>query len=244
METYFKIALYIVFGILPSFTWLMYYLSKDLHPEPKKTILKIFLWGALSTIPVFFVQMGFITLLVKADLSPLITSLIYWFLIISVSEELFKYLVVKFKMGDSPDLDEPLDIMLYMVVSALGFAALENVLYLFNPTDSMSFEQLIHTTLMISLVRFLGATFLHTLCSAIIGYFLALSFYFYKKRYLLFIIGFILAVLLHGFFDLLIMRIKTYQDMTPLAIILLIMGFLTFLGFEHLKRMKSISKII
>lgn len=241
--TYFKIILYIFFGILPSLTWLFYYLLKDLHPEPKKTILRIFLWGALSTIPVFFIQMGFIILLSKADISPILTSIIYWFLIISLSEELLKYLVVKFKMLESPDLDEPLDLMLYMVVSALGFAALENILYLFSPTDGMTLQQVLSATMSVSLIRFLGATFLHTLCSAIIGYFIALSIYYHNKRVLLMSTGFILAVLLHGFFNFSIIKIENYQSLIVPGIALVVAGFLTFLGFEQLKRLKSITKI-
>ena len=43
----FIIIIYVILGLLPSLTWLSYYLTKDLHPEPKKMILKIFLWGAL-----------------------------------------------------------------------------------------------------------------------------------------------------------------------------------------------------
>ncbi len=54
--------IYITFGILPSAAWLFYYLRKDLHPESKKMILKIFLWGSISTIPVYLVQKQLIEL--------------------------------------------------------------------------------------------------------------------------------------------------------------------------------------
>lgn len=239
----YKIILYIIFGVLPSVTWLAYYLSKDLHPEPKKTILRMFLWGVLVTIPVFFTQMGLTILLNECNFSPLTTSLLYWFLVIAFTEEFFRYLVVRFKVQNTQDVDEPLDIMLYMVIVALGFAALENVLYIFNPATGLSFQELIQRTMFVSLVRFVGATFLHTLCSGVIGYFMAMGFYHSKKAFYYIFLGVTFAVLLHGAYDLSIMNAESYDALIVPGIILVTLGFLTFLGFEQLKRMKSVSII-
>jgi RsiW-degrading membrane proteinase PrsW (M82 family) len=206
-------------------------------------ILKIFLWGALITVPVFFVQIGLAYLLGKIDLSPLATSIIYWFLVISFTEEIFKYLVVKLKVISSPHLDEPLDIMLYMVVAALGFAALENVLYLFAPVGQMSFDQLMNRTLIIAFVRFIGATFLHTLCSAVIGYSLAISFCEANKKYIILTAGITTATLLHGVYDFSIMTLDGYVKILVPVITILTLAFLVFSGFAKLKKMKSICKI-
>ena len=49
---------YIILGILPSLIWLAFYLKKDVHPEPKSEVLKIFFYGALVTIPAFFLEKG------------------------------------------------------------------------------------------------------------------------------------------------------------------------------------------
>lgn len=236
-----KIILYVIFGVLPSLVWLFYYLSKDAHPEPKKAILRMFFWGVLITIPVFFVQIGFMSILGKFDIDPLISAIIYWFLIISLSEEIFKYLAVNFKIMNNPDLDEPLDIMLYMVIVALGFSALENILYLFNPATNLSLEELVRQTVFLSFIRFIGATFLHTLCSAVIGYFMALSYFDEKNRTLELASGIIIAVLLHGLYDFSIMKLTGYQALLIPASILLILGFLTFLGFDKLKKMRGVT---
>ena len=239
----YTIIIYIILGIMPSLTLLMYYLSKDLHPEPKRMILKIFLWGTLITLPVFFVQIGLSRLLDVSDISNTAYNLIYWFIIIAFSEELFKYLVIKLKVINSPHLDEPIDVMLYMVVAALGFAALENVLYLFAPAGQMSFDQMISRALIIDFVRFIGATFLHTLCSAVIGYSLALSFCQVKRRYLSVGVGIILATLLHGLYDFSIMTLDGNIKFIIPAVVILTLAFLVFWGFERLKKMKSICKI-
>ena len=239
----YTIILYIIFGILPSLTWLLYYLRKDLHPEPKRMILKIFLWGALITLPVFFVQIGLRFLLDQININPLVYELIYWFLIIALSEEFFKYLVIRMKVINSPELDEPLDIMLYMVVAALGFAALENVLYLFAPMGQMSFNQLIGRTLFVDFVRFIGATFLHTLCSAIVGYSLAISFCEVKIKYIYPTAGILMATLLHGLYDFSIMTLGGYIKFAIPVVIILTLAFLVLSGFKKLKKMKSICKI-
>ena len=239
----YSIIVYVFFGVLPSLTWLSYYLRKDAHPEPKAMILKIFLWGAVITLPVFFVQIGLTYLLSKVNLDPTVRTLAYWFLVIAMSEEFFKYLVIKMKVMDSPNLDEPLDIMLYMVVAALGFAALENILYLFAPIGQMSFNQLIDRTLVITLIRSIGATFLHTLCSAVIGYSLAISFCEVKNKKRILIVGVILAALLHGLYDFSIMELNGYAKVAIPAIVILTLAFLVFSGFEKLKKMKGVCKI-
>jgi RsiW-degrading membrane proteinase PrsW (M82 family) len=239
----FVFIIYVILGLLPSLTWLSFYLKEDMHPEPKRMILRIFLWGALVTIPVIFVQVGLAYLLKLTNLIPIISDIIYWFLIIAFSEEFFKYLVVRLKVFDSPHLDEPLDIMLYMVVSALGFAAVENIAYLFGSTGAMSLNQILFRTLLLTYVRFIGATFLHTLCSAIIGYSLAFSFYHTKTRYELFLGGLILAVLLHGLYDFALSTQHGYMQFAVPASIIGIIAILVMLGFEKVKKMKSVCKI-
>src|SRR3989344_4984826 len=144
---YYRLALYIFFGVLPSLVWLFYYLRKDLHPEPKRMIIKVFLYGVLITVPVFFIQVGLSGLLKQLQYLPLFASfpiiidIIKWFIVIALVEEVLKYLVVKTIVFRSGELEEPLDIMLYMVVVALGFAALENIFYLLPSTiDNSPFD--------------------------------------------------------------------------------------------------------
>jgi len=237
------IIIYLIFGIMPSLIWLAYYLRKDPHPEPQKMIIKIFLWGSLITLPVFFIQIGFKNALDSFNINYLLGNLIYWFLIIATTEELFKYLVVKIKAVGTPDFDEPVDAIIYMVIAALGFAAVENTLYLFSPIGDLSFNQLLDRTLVITFIRSIGATFLHTLCSAVIGYSLALSFCQIKTRKISVAMGIFVAALLHGLYNFSIMTLEgSIRFYIPLAIILTL-ALIVFSGIEKLKRMKSICKV-
>jgi len=239
----YNIIIYIIFGILPSLAWLFYYLNKDLNPEPKRVIISLFIWGAIITLPVFLIQVGLATLLKNLELDPIITSIFYWFIVISFTEEIFKYLVVRFNMISSYHLDEPVDVMIYMIVVALGFAALENILYLFFPAGQMTFDQIIGRTVFITFMRFIGATFLHTLCSAIIGYSMAVSFFNIEKGKFTVAIGILMAVLLHGIFNFSIMQLDgNLKLIIPVAIIL-ILAYIIFSAFGKLKTKKGVCKI-
>lgn len=170
--------------------------------------------------------------------------LLYIFLGIAAIEEIFKYLVVKLKVLRSSEFDEPLDAMLYMIIAALGFAALENILILFFPEEPL----LIGEASIITSFRFIGATFLHALCSGTIGYFLARSFFEPKKRKKLLFTGFALAIGLHGLFNLSIIMvdkkiITAELGFSLVAVILVFLAVFVTLGFRKLKKLSSICKI-
>lgn len=40
-----SLAIYLIAGVLPCFLWLLFYLKRDRHPEPKKEIAKVFFWA-------------------------------------------------------------------------------------------------------------------------------------------------------------------------------------------------------
>jgi RsiW-degrading membrane proteinase PrsW (M82 family) len=90
-----------------------------------------------------------------------------------------------------------------MVTVALGFAAAENALFLLSPLGGETVVQ----TFITGNLRFIGATLLHVLSSAVIGVALGLSFYKSKsiKRHNVFI-GVILACLLHSAFNFFILN--------------------------------------
>lgn len=199
----------LILGILPSVIWLSFYLAKDIHPEPKKWLLLIFLAGAAIAPLVTGIEwqlIEFFNFLNSA--SPVffdifLKDLAVIFIAVAAVEEFFKYSIVRSAMKHNPVFDEPADAMIYMIVAALGFAAIENiiVMYLYAPSVFINPAQ----PLAILALRFVGATFLHTLTSGIIGFYYALSLakinYTGARRHLLIIKGFAIAILLHGLFN-------------------------------------------
>ena len=235
--------LIIPLGLLPSFIWLLFFLKKDVQPEPKIMVLKVFFYGMLSVLPILafmFLLKTFGLINVIAELLALsafilICYIFFW----AAVEEILKYLVVRYKVLRSSEFDEPVDAMLYMIIAGLGFAALENILILFN---AHPFLQLPEILFLIAL-RFIGATFLHALCSGTVGYFLALSFFETKKRQLLVFTGLGIAALLHWFYNFSIMEME--GNLRTLFIIVLLAGLAIFVsfGFKRLKKLKSVCKI-
>ena len=241
---------FLIFGLLPSIIWLLYFLRKDVHPEPKRMVLKVFLWGMLITLPAIFLEKGIFEVINTLNLP----YIFYIFLGIAATEEILKYLVVRYRVLNDPEFDEPLDAMLYMIIAALGFAGLENILILFS--SPFNFFEMVF----ISILRFVGAVFLHTLCSGSLGYFLSLSFFEPKNRTKLFIAGILIAILAHGFFNFSITKIegslKIENDLIRIAgqktfifftiflgAILIGLAIFVSLGFNKLKKMKSICLI-
>jgi len=229
--------IYITFGVLPSIIWLLFYLRKDVHPEPKLQVLKIFFYGMLIALPAVFLERGLFEEFKKIPLSPFFRTLLNTFVGVALIEEVLKYLVVKEKVLNDPEFDEPIDAILYMMIAALGFAASENILILFQ-LRSFLFSQ----ALSVLALRFLGATFLHALSSGTVGFWLALSFLDHRREKLrLPILGLGMATLLHGLFNFSIIKGGAWS----LISVLILMGLAIFvsLGFKKLKKMKSICKI-
>lgn len=212
----------IILGLLPSFAWLIFYLEEDPHPEPKKLIFETFLAGALITFIVLGVQSFSNNILSGNGIAP---YSILSFLALGAIEEIFKFYAAYLVIEDhEKDFDEPVDAMIYLIVAALGFAAVENIAAVFNAK-----EIALETTTL----RFIGATLLHTTSSGLLGYYWARSII-EKKRKLLFF-GILSATLLHTIFNYLIIR---FEPATIPTAFLIISALFILYDFEKLKHIK------
>jgi len=232
-------SLYAFFGVLPSIIWLLFYLRKDAHPESNRQIIKIFFYGMLAALPAIFLEMAILGEFVKLKFSPFFISLLNIFIAVALVEEFLKYLVVRGKVLRNSELDEPIDIMLYMIIAALGFAASENILILFSLGPSFLWGDVFS----VSAFRFLGATFLHALASGLLGFFLALSVLETKSRGKFIFSGLLIATLLHGLYNFSIIEMKgMFSFLIPVVILFCLAVFVTF-SFRKLKKIKSVCKI-
>lgn len=226
--------LYIALGTLPSFVWLIFYLRKDVHPESNRMILKIFFYGMLIALPVVLIETGIVQSVKDMDLPLIQTNLLNMFVGVALIEELMKFLVVREKVLKNPEFDEPIDAPLYMIIAALGFAAVENILILFSLGPVFLFKEAFSTMIF----RFIGATFLHGLCSGAIGYFLAVSVCQKKNQVKTVSKGLLLATLLHGLYNFSIIGIRgMFSVIIPLIILLSLAIFLAH-SFQRLKQLK------
>lgn len=163
-------------------------------------------------------------------------------LIMALVEEAFKFGSAFFSVHKNKEFDEPMDAMIYSLTAAIGFATLENIGVLLDPLEKLSTIQntamqgtIISNALAMLSFRFVGATLLHALMGAIIGYFWALSIREFGKKSLI-LKGIIYATLLHAVFNYLILIYGgTYME--PI-LFLLVLGFFVLNNFDKLKNKK------
>jgi RsiW-degrading membrane proteinase PrsW (M82 family) len=126
---------------------------------------------------------------------------------------------------------ESVDLVVYMITVALGFAAIENMLFLIQPIAQGHLAAGIAT----ENLRFVGSTLVHVISSSAIGFALAFSFKLSRgARAIAASIGLILAIALHAVFNfLIIMRDGSH---TLSAFFIVWTGAVVFLAlFEILK---------
>lgn len=223
----------ITLGTLPAIAWLLFWLREDKkHPEPLHVIMACFIFGGLAV----FGSIALEKLSIPYVVGNPVLMIIVW----SGIEESLKYVAAKFGGLRKRWYNEPIDAVIYLLATALGFAAVENTLYLLDPLGSGDFIE----GLVLSNFRFIGASMLHFVSSVALASFIAFSFY--KKprtRRIYALIGLSTAIALHAVFNLLI--INGVLKHTTFAFIAVWLCIIIFIGlFERIKKLSPLSEEI
>lgn len=219
-------------GLLPGFAWLFFYLGEETHPEPNRLVAFTFIAGMAFGFFAVAVETFFSKGLSGAGIDEFsITSLIG----LAFIEEFMKFAAAHFAASRNAAFNEPIDAMIYTIVAALGFATLENIGALSNVVTGPGFVPTILATLSF---RFVGATLLHSLTSATVGYYWALGLVRGKTvPYLGLGLG--IATILHGGFNYLILN---YGDNMYMVVFLVVVGFFVLNDFEKIKTKVNLIK--
>lgn len=222
--------LLVIFGVLPSIIWLIFFLHKDSdHPEPKIMVLRMFMLGMVITLPAAFIELILSRALEPIHLNIIIKTTISFFVIVAFVEEFLKYLIMRGLVMKTSYFDEPIDALIYPIVIALGFAALENILAAFSMPEN-------YISLMIW--RFVSATLVHALSASIWGYFIALTHFLKKPRYFI-IIGLFLGTLFHGLYNLIVSANNQFIFSLFFPLLILPLSFLVAMEFKRLHHRSS-----
>ncbi len=210
-------------GILPALLWLWFWLKEDgVRPEPRGLIVATFLAG-MAAVPIALVlEQGINTFAVGS-----LAILFLW----AAAEEITKYLGAWFTALKRQENDEPLDSMIYLITAALGFAALENVLFILGPLGVGNVAE----TFITGNLRFIGSTLLHIVSSGALGIVLAFAFCELPgiKR-LVTVLGLLLSISLHTLFNFFIL--KSDNNLFTVFSFVWIGVIILFLFFELVKR--------
>jgi protease PrsW len=114
-------------AIAPGLALLSYfYLRNQMDTEPRRTLLHAFIFGAIITFPVLFIQ--FILEEEQAFSNPFMTNVVFT----SALEEFVKWLIILAVILRHIEFDDPYDGVLYGAAVSLGFATVENIIYLLS----------------------------------------------------------------------------------------------------------------
>lgn len=225
-------------GITPSLIWLYFWLKEDKFPEPHKTLFKTFFYGMLAVPFAIAFQYIVVSVLGYDPKSLNITELAgpTLFIIIfmwALIEEIVKFVASSEAALIRKEDDEPIDPVIYMITAALGFAAVENVLFIVSPLFGGETLQAIASINM----RFVGATLLHILASGIVGYAIGLTFYKKASSQIPAVaLGLCAAIALHTAFNLLIISNESKMFTAFMAVWILTIGLI--IAIEKLKTIK------
>jgi len=192
-------------GLLPALVWLWFWMHEGHdHHESKSTIWYTFIAGMVAVILVLPFQQFAQFFIGKSEND--IWTITIW----AGLEELFKfgaaYLIA---LRSRKIFDEPIDAFVYLMTAALGFAAMENMIFLITPL--IQGQTLI--SIMTGNMRFMGANLLHVASSGVLSIFIGLTYY--KKKWLQrtsVVFGLIVATLLHALFNFLIILVTEVQE--------------------------------
>jgi len=195
----------LVLAIAPGvfLTWFFYVRDRYEH-EPRRLIILTYVLGVLSVIPAFFVEL-LDELFLPND--GLITFLVEVFIVIALTEEFMKLCAVRILAYRSPEFNEVMDGIVYCAVAALGFATLENVVYVFR------------YGLATGVMRAVLSVPSHALWGGIMGYQVGLAKFRRVNENVRILLGLLGAVFLHGLYDF----IAIFFDMLGLPMLAVLM---------------------
>ena len=130
----------ILSAILPAILLWLFIWKKDTHKEPTSWLLKAVLWGVAIIFPVAILESGIETILFGVEGKPttLFGTTTMAFVVAALPEETFKLLALWMVLRRNPYFDEHFDGIVYAVCVGLGFAAFENIMYVFGEEDWFS----------------------------------------------------------------------------------------------------------
>ncbi|MBU1218948.1 PrsW family intramembrane metalloprotease [Myxococcota bacterium] len=222
------IGLTIALTVAPSILLFLFIYTHDEHPEPKSLIGKILLGGVISAIPVLIFG-AIVKGILPGPTDPFGKAMYISFVLASIPEEFFKMAVVMMIAWKSLSFDEPYDGIVYGTASTLGFATLENILYVAQGGFYFA------------VIRAVTAIPLHAFCGVIMGYFIGRAKFSKSTNSisLFLFFGLLIPILLHGFYDFGAFYSEFAKEPIGVVIFLLTLALTITLGVVLLKSLEK-----
>jgi RsiW-degrading membrane proteinase PrsW (M82 family) len=183
-----SLLLLLAAAISPAMAVVLFIYWRDKHEkEPVLLLLISFLLGVLSIVPALFLSAWMARLGLNLQSSSLLFAAVSWILGVGLTEEFSKFFLVRLFLYPRRAFNEPFDGIIYCAMCGMGFATVENVMYVLEGGYPVA----------------LGRAFFsipgHASWSVLVGYFLGRQKF--EARWGLAGVGLLLAACLHGLFN-------------------------------------------
>lgn len=195
-------------GIAPIVALMSFIYLKDRITEPLSLIVRTFISGALLVFPIMFIQYAF-------EMENMVGgNFVQSFFQIAFFEEFFKWFIFMFVIYHHPEFDDHYDGIVYAVSISLGFASVENILYLLTNGIEYAFS------------RAFFPVSSHALFGIIMGYYFGLSKEEGHSRKLNILLAFLFPFILHGIYNYILISLKAHWHfyLIPFMVILWIVA--------------------
>ncbi|MCA1030543.1 intramembrane metalloprotease PrsW [Bacillus timonensis] len=200
-------------GIAPGLALLSYFYLKDKYDtEPISSVIRSFIFGALLVFPIMFIQY---VIEVEGVFN---SNFSQAFISSSLLEEFIKWFVLIYTVYQHVDFDEHYDGIVYGAAVSLGFASVENIMYLFS------------YGVQFAVGRALLPVSSHALFGVIMGYYLGKSKLVHSRKRDLLLMALLFPFLLHGIYDYILLTKETWLTY--------IIPFMIFLWWLALRKVK------
>lgn len=176
-------------AIFPGLVLLVWFRNSDKFPEPWPVVFRTFILGVFSVIPIMVVGSFLKPWLQYVPDTALAHAGFTAFVLAALPEESFKFLVLILYSTRHMEFDEPMDGIVYGVAVSLGFATLENILYVSKGGLS------------VALLRALTSVPGHAMMGAVMGYYVGLCLLKPDRRFALLSSALIFPMIIHGLYD-------------------------------------------
>jgi RsiW-degrading membrane proteinase PrsW (M82 family) len=217
--------LYLYLALAPALAIALYIYWKDKNEkEPITYLTGFFLLGALTCIPAGITNSigGTVLGFEHGQSHGLVRSFFMAFFVVGLGEELFKFLALMFVAFRMKNFNEPFDGIVYSVMIGLGFASLENIMYVFEGGIGVAF------------MRTLTAVPMHAAFGIIMGYYVGKAKFLKGDRQTeTAILGLAWAIFFHGAYDFCL-----FQNASVILLLMVfpIMGLAFFLSRKAIKQ--------
>lgn len=184
---------YIAVAAAPGIAICIYIFYRDVYnKEPKLNLIVSFILGALAILPAIELETYFSKGLIDGSVGAVA---IFAFLVVGLSEEFCKFIGLRLYSYNQKQFDEPFDGIVYSLMISMGFATVENIMYVTKYQAAMG------NGLEIGLQRMFLSIPAHATFAVIMGYFIGKAKFDLKNSFMLTLMGLAAATFFHGAYD-------------------------------------------